>query len=85
MVVIGFAQCAQQTSLGGGDRDTTPPQLDSTKTVVPANGTLNFQASRIIIPFDEYVQLKDKEKQILITPFLETPSRDLRQGEKGNC
>ncbi|CAG5076778.1 hypothetical protein CRYO30217_00197 [Parvicella tangerina] len=68
--------------MGGGDRDTTPPQLDSTKTVVPANGTLNFQASRIIIPFDEYVQLKDKEKQILITPFLETPPEIYVKGKK---
>lgn len=70
-IVLLFSRCAQQTTLSGGERDTTPPQLDSIKEIIPANGTLNFNATRIIIPLSEYVQLKDKEKQILITPFLD--------------
>lgn len=77
-----FSRCAQQTTLGGGEKDTTPPQLDSTKQVIPANGTLNFSATRITIPLNEYIKLKDKEKQVLITPFLEVDPDIYVKGKK---
>lgn len=79
---IFFVRCAQQTPLSGGEKDNTPPMLDSNKKVIPANGTLNFSAKRIIIPFNEYIKLKDKDKQILITPFLETPPNIYVKGKK---
>ena len=82
LTLLLFSRCAQQTSLTGGERDRTPPAIDSTKKVTPPNGTLNFNTSRISIPFDEYVKLKDKEKQILITPFLETSPDIYVKGKK---
>lgn len=82
ITVLLFSQCAQQTALSGGSKDVTPPMLDTNKQVVPANGTINFSATRIVIPFNEYVKLKDKEKQILITPFLETSPDIYVKGKK---
>lgn len=77
-----FSQCAQQTALSGGNKDVAPPMLDTNKQVIPANGTTNFSATRIVIPFNEYLQLQDKEKQILITPFLETSPDIYVKGKK---
>ncbi len=81
-LAVVLTQCAQQTPLSGGERDKTPPQIDSTKQVIPANGSINFSAERIVIPFNEYVKLKDKDKQILITPFLETSPDIYVKGKK---
>jgi uncharacterized protein (DUF2141 family) len=82
LAILLLSQCAQQTPLSGGGRDKTAPQLDTTKSVTPPNGSLNFTANRITIPFNEYVKLKDKDKQILITPFLDTPPDIYVKGKK---
>lgn len=82
VALIFFSRCAQQSPLSGGERDKKPPELDSTKQVIPANGSLNFSATRITIPLNEYVKLKDKENQILITPFLENSPDIYVKGKK---
>lgn len=77
-----FSKCAQQTPLSGGKKDVVAPQLDTNKVVQPPNGSINFSAERIVIPFNEFVKLKDKDKQILITPFLETTPNIYVKGKK---
>ena len=49
----------------GGPRDTIPPIVEKES---PINGTLNFDAKRIEIHFDEYIQLNDIQKNVLISP-----------------
>ena len=49
----------------GGPRDTIPPKVEKES---PINGTLNFDAKRIEIHFDEYIQLGDIQKNVLISP-----------------
>lgn len=49
----------------GGPRDTIPPKVEKES---PLNGTLNFDAKRIEIHFDEYIQLGDIQKNVLISP-----------------
>ena len=49
----------------GGPRDTIPPKVEKES---PLNGTLNFDAKRIEIHFDEYIQLGDIQKSVLISP-----------------
>ena len=49
----------------GGPRDTIPPKVAKES---PLNGTLNFDAKRIEIHFDEYIQIGDIQKNVLISP-----------------
>ena len=57
--------CAKQGYPSGGPKDETPPVVLGT---TPANGTLNFDAKEFSIAFDEYVQVKDVDNNILVSP-----------------
>jgi uncharacterized protein (DUF2141 family) len=49
----------------GGPRDTIPPVLVSTNPKVPAT---HFSGNRITLYFDEYVQVKDIQQNLLVSP-----------------
>lgn len=59
--------CAQRGAPSGGPLDTIAPSVVSTS---PANYTTRFKNKIIRINFDEYINLKDPDKQILISPPL---------------
>lgn len=65
---LSLNSCASQSSPNGGPRDTVPPSLD---TSFPANFTTNFQSKTIELIFDEYINLKNANQQIFISPLLE--------------
>lgn len=54
----------------GGPKDVQPPTV---LKETPENGTLNFNAKRIEIQFDEYVTLDDVSKNVLISPPQQYP------------
>lgn len=54
----------------GGPRDTIPPAVVKES---PLSGTLNFQGKKVEIHFDEYIQLDDIQKNILISPPQQRP------------
>ncbi|WP_346236096.1 Ig-like domain-containing domain [Niabella insulamsoli] len=58
--------CASIVPPSGGPRDSLPPVIIS---VMPENETLNFDAKEIKIEFDEYVELNDIYKNLLVSPF----------------
>ncbi len=58
--------CAQQVAPTGGKKDDTPPKVIGCK---PINKSTHFEADKITIRFDEYVQIKDPS-QIVISPYL---------------
>lgn len=60
--------CANPVSPSGGPKDTEPPVFLLSD---PVNYSVNFEKDRIIIEFDEFVQLKDANNQILISPPVE--------------
>ena len=62
-----LARCASQAAPRGGPRDTLPPKVVA---MTPAFGTTNFKDKRIFIEFDEYVQLKDQQKEFYTSPFM---------------
>ena len=62
-----FFRCANPAAPEGGPRDTLPPNIIS---MTPENFTTNFKAKKVTIEFDEYIQLKDLQKEILISPPL---------------
>ena len=68
--------CAHELPLTGGDEDTKPPVV---KKIEPANGSTNITSNKIVVEFDEFVNLKDASKQILISP----PGTDFEALGKG--
>ncbi|MBK7182639.1 MAG: Ig-like domain-containing protein [Bacteroidetes bacterium] len=68
--------CAQIVAPGGGKKDTTAPTV---LKYSPDSATLNFTAKTIEINFDEYIQLKDLNNQLIISPLLsKTPDIDVK-------
>jgi len=67
LVVIGllFAQCANRGTPSGGEKDVTPPIITKSE---PENYSTNFNATEIKIYFDEYIKIKDLQKQLIISP-----------------
>jgi len=63
--IITLCSCAKRGSITGGLQDTLPPVV---KENFPRNGTVNFKGDEIRITFDEYVKLKDVNKQLIISP-----------------
>ena len=60
-------------ALSGGPRDEDPPQIDEEASI--ANYQTRFEKQDINLYFDEFVDLKDAAKQIVISPPLEFPPR----------
>ncbi|VDR34210.1 Uncharacterised protein [Alistipes sp. cv1] len=62
-----LARCASVGTPQGGPRDSLPPKV---VMMTPAFGTTNFKDKRITIQFNEYVQLKDQQKEFFTSPFM---------------
>ncbi|MBA3673708.1 MAG: Ig-like domain-containing protein [Chitinophagaceae bacterium] len=62
---IFISGCAQIVSPTGGSRDTIPPILVSSNPKLDAT---NFTGNRISLYFDEYVQIKDLQQNLLVSP-----------------
>lgn len=65
-------RCANIASLQGGPKDTLPPVVISAN---PGFYTTNFNSKEILIGFDEYVQIKDQQKEFFTSPMMKkTPT-----------
>ena len=62
LTVIG---CAKRGSISGGLKDTIAPIL---KASFPKNLSVNFKGKEINLTFDEYVKLKNLNKQLIVSP-----------------
>ncbi|RMB58026.1 hypothetical protein EAX61_10430 [Dokdonia sinensis] len=60
--------CAKQGRISGGPMDSIPPVFVK---AVPPNYTTNFDGEEIRIYFDEYIKLKDYQRQLIVSPPLE--------------
>ncbi|MES2396640.1 MAG: Ig-like domain-containing protein [Bacteroidota bacterium] len=60
--------CAQVVAPGGGEKDITPPKVVK---YIPDSASLNFKSKSIVMFFDEFIQLKDLNNQLIISPPLE--------------
>jgi hypothetical protein len=58
--------CAQVGAPTGGPKDTIPPRLLST---LPPERSTNFTGNRIVLEFNEYVELKDLQKNLQVSPY----------------
>ncbi|MBG42760.1 MAG: hypothetical protein CL530_02225 [Aequorivita sp.] len=65
LFILSFADCAKKGTPSGGPRDTIPPVIVRSS---PENYTTNFTGSEIEIRFDEYIKLKEVNKELIISP-----------------
>ncbi len=68
-LVILFYACAHVVSPTGGPRDEDPPRVVRS---TPPNFSANFDGDEIRIFFDEFVELRNIQQQLLVSPPLET-------------
>jgi len=64
--IVGGVGCAQIGNPTGGPKDTLAPVLVNTH---PAIYTTNFSANTITMSFDEYINLKDIQNNLLVSPY----------------
>jgi hypothetical protein len=57
--------CANIIPPQGGPRDSLPPRLLHAS---PPDSSVNFRASRVVLNFGEYIDLKDVQNNLLFTP-----------------
>ena len=62
-----FSRCANIMTPDGGPRDTIPPVI---VRLQPDNFTTNFTGKKIYIEFNEYVQIKDQNKEMYTSPAM---------------
>lgn len=66
-MMLTLVNCAKRGSPNGGPMDSIPPIFVK---AVPPNYSTNFDGEEIRIYFNEYVKLKDYQKQLIISPPL---------------
>lgn len=74
-----LSRCAQVVPLTGGERDATAPKLMEAQ---PENRKLNFREELITLKFDEFVQLKDLNNQLIVSPALKSDPEIESDGRK---
>lgn len=71
LIFIGLIiyTCANKGTPEGGPKDETPPEIIKTE---PDNYSTNFKGDEIKIYFNEYIKIKDVQKQLIISPPMNT-------------
>ena len=75
-----LSNCANPVSLTGGPRDEVPPEIDSLLST--ANNQTNFEPQDIEVYFDEFVDVKDIFKNVVISPPLRKNPKIATRGKK---
>ena len=65
IISLVFANCANRGTPTGGDKDVTPPVIIKS---IPENFSTDFNGKEIKIYFDEYIKIKNLQKQLIISP-----------------
>jgi uncharacterized protein (DUF2141 family) len=68
-ICLASINCANRGRPQGGPKDVTPPSITES---LPENYSINFDGSEIEISFDEYIKIKDIQKQLIISPPMKT-------------
>ncbi len=65
LFLLSFVDCAKKGTPSGGPRDTIPPVIVRSS---PENYSINFSGNEIEIRFNEYIKLKEIDKQLVVSP-----------------
>jgi uncharacterized protein (DUF2141 family) len=68
-IALIFINCANKGTPSGGEKDVTPPVIVKSD---PENYSTNFNQKEIRVYFDEYIKIKDVQKQLIISPPMKT-------------
>lgn len=71
LCIVSTTQCAKRGTPTGGAKDSIPPVLLNAN---PPLESVNFDAERVVMVFDEYIKLSDIANQLIVSPPLETSS-----------
>ena len=66
--LVSTTQCAKRGTPTGGAKDSIPPRLVSAN---PPLNTVNFDAEKIVMVFDEYIKLNNIANQLIVSPPME--------------
>ncbi len=66
-LLLTVVNCAKRGTPTGGEKDNEPPKMTR---AIPEEFSTNFDGSEIRIYFDEYIKLKDIQRQLIISPPL---------------
>ena len=69
-IALLLVNCANRGNPSGGPKDETPPVIIKSE---PDNLSTNFNGKEIKIYFDEYIKIKDIQKQLIISPPMDPP------------
>ena len=61
--------CAQMANPPGGKKDTLAPQL---VTSIPLNKSKNYKGKKLELTFNEYINVRNLNQELLITPNIGT-------------
>jgi hypothetical protein len=64
----GITGCANIVPPSGGPRDSLPPRLIA---AVPGDSALMVKEQKLVLYFDEFIELKNAAEQVLISPYPE--------------
>jgi len=70
--------CARMSAPSGGPKDVDPPKAVKSK---PLNYSTNFNNTKIIIEFDEFVTLKNVRQELLVSPPLPEKAEVKQRGK----
>lgn len=79
IILMSFIQCANMQRPTGGPKDSIPPQL---LEVTPANLSLNFKETEIVLTFDEFIKTVNPGKEFSISP--DVPTQPIYKVRKKN-
>lgn len=68
VTLLIFDSCARRGRPTGGEKDVTAPIMIVAE---PSHKSIHFKSEKIRINFNEYIKLKDMNKQLVISPPLE--------------
>lgn len=73
-----FSRCASVGTPEGGPKDTLPPVVLG---MMPGNYTESLTTKRIAVEFNEYIQLKDQQKELYTSPAMKKKPTLLMRGK----
>lgn len=63
---VSLTGCANMIPPGGGAKDTIPPTI---LTAVPKDSSINFKGNKIVLTFNEYIEVKDVSNNLIVSPL----------------
>lgn len=78
LLVLFASSCATIETPEGGPRDTKGPKI---KKSIPENLSKNFTGKTIVLEFDEYIEIKDLNNELIVSPPLKNIPEGKRKGK----